>query len=283
MTQLDSTTFTWIDSGVYRGTPVEPIAMDEALATAMGQPDATPIIHLWVYDKAFYLGRRDAKLPHLEETLRTYSKQGYSALLRSSGGACVPLDAGVLNMAILFPSCQLTIEELYKLVATMLQVGLQDYGQIEVGEVLDSYCVGDYDFAFDGKKIGGMAQRRTRHGSILQLCINVEGSGLERGKLMEEFYQQAGLYEMEKASRPVPAVRKETIGSISEHLGRPISVEEVKDRLFEAFITQWRATKGPLFLSKEQKATAIQHLTGRLGLFSYTAEEINLPTWILQK
>lgn len=275
--------FTWIDSGIYRQSPVEPIALDEALATAMKEPNAKPIIHLWIYDKAFWLGRRDAKLPHLEQALKAYSYEGYSALLRSSGGACVPLDSGVLNMAILFPQCNLAIDDFYKLAAEILSVGLADYGKIELGEVVDSYCVGDYDFALAGKKIGGMAQRRTRYGSILQLCINIEGSGIERGALMEDFYHQAGLYEMEVAQRPVPAVRKETIGSISEHMGRAISVDEVKEQLYSAISNKWTAPKGELPLTEADKEVAIQHLTGRLGLFSYTAAEIQQSDWRLLK
>lgn len=270
----------WMDSGLHTQSPVYPIAMDEALANSMSIADAKPIVHLWVYERALFLGRRDAKLPQLESALRTTASKGYGALLRSSGGACVPLDAGVLNIAILLPNLSVTIDEFFRLAATLLQDGLRPYGTIEVGEVTGSYCVGDYDFAINGKKIGGMAQRRTRYGSILQLCINIEGSGLERGLLMEKFYQEAGLYLMEN-NKPIPSIDPHTIGSISELVKREVSIEEVKASLWNSFSQTHEAEQVPFQLNVTGFEQARRHLQDKLQLFSYTAREIMEEHWHL--
>lgn len=50
------TPFRWMDSGVYRDSPLQPLIYDEALAASMNLPDRLPVIHLWVYDKALFFG-----------------------------------------------------------------------------------------------------------------------------------------------------------------------------------------------------------------------------------
>jgi octanoyl-[GcvH]:protein N-octanoyltransferase len=270
--------FRWMDSGLYRESPLQPLIHDEALAAAMRLPDPLPVIHLWVYDKALYLGRRDAKLPRLESALRCFGEYGYGCVLRSSGGACVPLDAGVLNLACLLPVTSISIDAFFRLVSNLLQVGLRDFGELHFGEVTGSYCAGDYDFAIRGKKIGGMAQRRTRHGSILQLCINVEES--PRGELMEVFYEQAGLAEME-TNRPIPYIDGTTIGSIAGLTGRPVTVDDVKQRLLVAIRREWKVTVEPFSVPGHLVEEAERHLANRLGLFAFQASELQAPDWRL--
>ncbi|GAA4701464.1 lipoyl protein ligase domain-containing protein [Brevibacillus fulvus] len=270
--------FRWMDSGTHTSSPMVPLAFDEAFANQMGLPHACPLIHLWIYDKAFFLGRRDAKLPKLAEALRYYAKLGYGAVLRSSGGACVPLDSGVLNLAIHLPDTTIAIDHFFQLVQQMLTIGLADFGDIRFGEVTGSYCAGEYDFSINGKKIGGMAQRRTRHGSILQLCINVTDQ--PRGPLMEQFYQFAGLAEMDK-NKPIPAIDGSTAGSLQETSPLPFSVEEVKARLFRSLQHAWPIEQVPFSLPLQAFEQARAHLQERLGLFAFQADEMTGADWSL--
>jgi len=272
--------FQWMDSGTHTGTPIEPLALDEAFARAMSEPGAKPLIHLWIYDSALFLGRRDAKLPHLEAALRQMGAEGYGAVLRSSGGACVPLDAGVVNMAFLLPDTSISIDSFFQLVASMLEVGLHSYGKVTFGEVTGSYCVGDYDFACDGKKIGGMAQRRTRHGSILQLCINVDD--LPRGELMERFYRIAGLADM-NSGKPIPHINGATIGSLAAATGLSLQAAEVKEALFTSISSQWNVVYTPFVTPTTHVEDARQHLTEKLGLFSFQAKELQHADWTLPR
>lgn len=270
--------FQWIDSGTHTGSPIEPLVLDEAFARAMSEPGAMPLIHLWIYERALFLGRRDAKLPHLQEALRLMGQEGYGAVLRSSGGACVPLDSGVVNMAFLLPDTTISIDSFFQLVASMLQVGLCSYGEVTFGEVTGSYCVGDYDFACDHKKIGGMAQRRTRHGSILQLCINVDHR--PRGELMERFYAHAGLAEME-TNKPIPQIDGSTIGSLAEAIGRTLLAAEVKEEILAAISKYWNVANIPFVAPAKHVEAARVHLTEKLGLFSYQAEDLQKADWTL--
>ncbi|MFM1650908.1 lipoate--protein ligase family protein [Brevibacillus sp. B_LB10_24] len=262
-----------MDSGIHTANPIDPLAFDEALANSLGKPGALPIIHLWIYDRALYLGRRDARLPYLSQGLKFAAERGFGCVLRSSGGACVPLDAGVLNVAILLPDTRISIDDFFRLSAAIISTGLESYGPVEIGEVAGSYCAGDYDFAISGKKLGGMAQRRTRHGSILQLCINVEGSGLERGELMDNFYREAGLAEMLQ-NKPIPWIDPATIGSLSELTGRSVTLSEAKEHLLAACEKFWAVEKVPFSLPVADFSEARTHLTERLGLYGYSSEEL---------
>ncbi|MDR7318752.1 lipoate--protein ligase family protein [Brevibacillus nitrificans] len=272
--------FHWMDSGTYQESPLEPLVRDEALAASLRNPNASGVIHLWVYDQALYLGRRDAKLPHLEKALRQFGKAGFGCVLRSSGGACVPLDAGVLNVACLLPDTTISIDSFFSFVAQLLQVGLRDFGTLQFGEVAGSYCAGEYDFSLKGKKIGGMAQRRTRFGSILQLCINVDER--PRGEWMERFYQIAGLDEMEN-HKPIPRIDGSTVGSIAGLTGKLVSVEDVKARLLSTIRTEWPVTPTPFTLQNDLHQDAHEHLSQRLHLFSFTAKELTASDWVLPK
>lgn len=272
--------FRWMDSGIYRESPLEPLIRDEALTASMQEASAGPVIHLWVYDQALYLGRRDAKLPHLEHALRQFGQRGFGCVLRSSGGACVPLDAGVLNLACLLPDTSISIDSFFAFVAQLLHVGLQDYGSLAFGEVAGSYCAGEYDFSIHGKKIGGMAQRRTRHGSILQLCIQVDER--PRGDLMELFYQQAGLDVME-SNKPIPRIDGSTVGSIAGMTGKSVCVDDVKERLLAAIQTEWLIKPVPFSVPQELYQESSHHLAKRLGLFAFTAQELATPDWNLPK
>jgi len=270
--------FRWMDSGTYQESPLEPLIRDEALAASMQSVSPTPVIHLWVYDQALYLGRRDAKLPHLESALHQFGQDGFGCVLRSSGGACVPLDAGVLNLACLLPDTTISIDDFFSFVADLLHVGLRDYGLLQFGEVVGSYCAGEYDFSLHGKKIGGMAQRRTRFGSILQLCINVDDR--PRGEWMERFYELAGLHEME-SHKPIHSIDASTIGSIASLTRKSVSVDEVKERLFSTIRTQWPVIPTPFSAQDELLAESRHHLAQRLRLFSYQAKELASPDWRL--
>lgn len=190
----------------------------------------------------------------------------------------MPLDAGVLNLACLLPDTSISIDAFFRFVSDLLRVGLQEFGEITFGEVTGSYCVGDYDFAIHGKKIGGMAQRRTRHGSILQLCINVEES--PRGPLMESFYREAGLAEMEK-NKPIPDIDGTTIGSIAGLTGRDVTVPEVAQRLLDAIRRTWQVTVEPFSVPAQLVEEAEAHLSKRLGLYAFQAKELQSPDWRL--
>ena len=96
---------------------------------------------------------------------------------------------------------------------------------IEAYEIVGSYCPGSYDLSINGRKFAGISQRRIRRGIAVQVYLCVEGSGAERAGIIRDFYD-AGLQE-EETKFAYPEIKPETMASLSELLGRKITVQEV--------------------------------------------------------
>lgn len=191
-------------------------AMDELLGRrASGGGPA--ICHLWRHPRAFVIGSKDARLPGSPDAVRLMEEQGYSVLVRHSGGAAVPLDPGVVNVSLILPAQSETpgafnddFERMFELIRAALSVYGREVGR---GEVDGSYCPGDYDLHIDGLKICGIAQRRQVGATIVQAFVNVEPSGPERARLVRSFYERAGAGA---APKDYPDVRPETMSSLQE-------------------------------------------------------------------
>jgi octanoyl-[GcvH]:protein N-octanoyltransferase len=175
------------------------------------------VCHLWRHPRAFVIGSKDSRLPGAAGAVKWLERQGYSVLVRNSGGAAVPLDQGVVNVSLILPiDAQIPqgfyadFERMYSLIRRTLSA----FGcEITRGEVAGSYCPGDYDLQVDGLKFCGIAQRRQVRAMIIQAFVIAEGSGSERAELVKAFYDRAGV-----GAEPedYPFVRPEVMTSLQE-------------------------------------------------------------------
>ncbi|WP_256758546.1 lipoate--protein ligase family protein [Cohnella sp. WQ 127256] len=173
-----------------------PFALDELLGrqTGAGGPS---VCHLWRHPRAFVIGTKDSRLTGAAEAVRWLKDRGYDVLVRNSGGAAVPLDLGVINVSLIMPidekdtrGFHADFERMY----VMIRQALAGHGySIQRGEVVGSYCPGDYDLHIEGLKFCGIAQRRQVRAMIIQAFIIVEGSGAARAELVKAFYDRAGV------------------------------------------------------------------------------------------
>ncbi|WP_229263553.1 lipoate--protein ligase family protein [Cohnella cholangitidis] len=212
-------------------------ALDELLGrqTGNGGPAAC---HLWRHPRAFVIGSKDSRLPGAADAVKWLERQGYSVLLRNSGGAAVPLDQGVVNVSLILPidaripqRFHADFERMYSLIRRTLSA----YGcEVTRGEVAGSYCPGDYDLRVDGLKFCGIAQRRQVRAMIIQAFVIVDGSGSERAELVKAFYDRAGV-----GTEPddYPFVRPEVMTSLQE---RGIAGVEGAEAFTEAIIRHLR-------------------------------------------
>lgn len=171
-----------------------PFAYEEVECRRVGNGESPPLLHLWRHNKAFILGLRDRKLPYAPLAMRWLEEQGYAVTVRHSGGAAVPLDAGVVNISIILPKPQGAIDfrDDFKTMVQLIEHSLKPYTQaIQTGEIKGSYCPGDFDLSIQGQKFCGIAQRRQTQAFIVQAFVVVEGSGAQRAKLVQQFYQIA--------------------------------------------------------------------------------------------
>jgi len=209
-------------------TSGEPLSGDVALPFAVDELEcanvaagAPPLLHLWRHRKALVLGLRDRRLPRASCAMEAFRREGYSVMVRNSGGAVVPLDEGVLNVTMVVPLSAggVAVRREFAAMAEAVKaaVGRLDDGLgIDVGEVAGSYCPGDFDLSVGGRKFCGIAQRRKLGACAVQAFINVEGDGAARARAAARFYRTAG---GDGPDGPVP-VRPESTAGLAEWSGR---------------------------------------------------------------
>lgn len=204
-----------------------PFACEEWLCRAAGEGSIpVPAVHLWRHERAFVLGLRDSRLPNAEEAMAWLEREGYRVMVRNSGGAAVPLDHGVVNIALIRRNDpgRLNMNEDFQTMADMIAKELLPFGvTFDTGEVSGSYCPGEYDLSIMGRKFCGLAQRRQLRGYSVQAFVNAEGGSAARASVVREFYRRAGGSGGSLAvSQGALDVHTDVMGSLTElHAGFP--------------------------------------------------------------
>lgn len=207
-------------SHIMTGDILFPFAFDEVSARKVGQEMLGPIVHLWRHQRAFVLGARDAKLQNAGDAVRWLENSGYRTAVRNSGGAAVPLDPGVVNISLILPIPQgsLNVHRHFELMADLIRESLPHpvSDSVETGEIGGSYCPGEFDVSMAGKKFCGIAQRRQTRAVVVQAFVLVEGSGEERATAARTFYDIAARGSTES---DYPSVTPKAMASLSELAG----------------------------------------------------------------
>lgn len=194
-----------------------PFALDEVIAKRVGEGSLPPVVHLWRHRRAFVLGLRDRRLPQALEMMNVLEEKGFSVTVRNSGGAAVPLDPGVMNISLICPNPTRNLEfhQDFELMYEIIQGALQQLGHsVKKGEIVGSYCPGDYDLSVNGQKFCGIAQRRQIGAYIVQAFVVVTGDGQERARLVKSFYEGAASY----MDKDYVQVEMDSMGSLSQLL-----------------------------------------------------------------
>lgn len=222
-------------SVVLTGDVHEAFAIDEIESERVAAGER-PLLHVWRHDKALVLGLRDRRLPQAKEAMNRYVEQGWSVMVRNSGGALVPLDAGVLNLTLIQPNPPGTVRihddfgQMAELIADAVQL-VQERADVRTGEIAGAYCPGDYDLSISGVKFCGIAQRRRLGAYAIQAFIVVEGVGASRAAVASEFYRMA-----EGKDR----IAVQSMGSLSQLLGIPVSAKQFADAIKQAVMLRFR-------------------------------------------
>ncbi|MBB3112502.1 octanoyl-[GcvH]:protein N-octanoyltransferase [Paenibacillus phyllosphaerae] len=207
----------WDHSAVpMEGDVLLPFGYEEWLCQEIGKGTLPPGVHLWRHRRAAVLGLRDRRLPHAEAAMQELAGDGWSVAVRNSGGAFVPLDEGVVNLALMLPNPEGKFShhaDFHRMVE-LLELTLAAWGlQAEAGEVQGAYCPGEYDVAVRGRKFCGIAQRRQVRASSVQAFVVASGSGAYLAGLAKNFYETAsgGLAGLE-----YPEVELSSTASLAE-------------------------------------------------------------------
>jgi len=149
-------------------TPVENLALDEALLDELDEEDGDPVLRFWESGRLFVvLGA--ACSPVHDVHLSACEQDGVPVLRRASGGGTVLQGPGCLSYAFVLP-IQLH-PQLGTIRSTNQFVLERIAGALRRWEPSTTFH-GISDLAISGRKISGNAQRRTRrailfHGTIL--------------------------------------------------------------------------------------------------------------------
>ncbi|CAH1214293.1 hypothetical protein PAECIP111892_04002 [Paenibacillus auburnensis] len=227
-----------------------PFAYEETLCRDIGAGAVPPSLHLWSHPGGVALGLRDSKLPLAAAAMAELEGAGIRTAVRHSGGAAVPLDAGIVNVSLILPKApgKLDFHDDFRLLASLIAEAAavshpQAAARIRAGEIAGSYCPGDFDLAIGGRKFCGIAQRRQSSAYFVHAFVVVSGSGQERGELIRGFYETASGGD---ESLVYPRVRPETIAALGE-LGGPDAAA-----VFAAGIRQAAASRGVQLTSAAQ-------------------------------
>ncbi|HSJ38223.1 MAG TPA: lipoate--protein ligase family protein [Planococcus sp. (in: firmicutes)] len=211
---------------------LESFAADDTLCELVGSGKSLPTVRTWVHDHTVVLGIQDTRLPHIETGMQELKERGFTPIVRNSGGLAVVLDEGVLNISIVLSEKDNSIDipAGYELMLELVRTLFPD-AEIDAYEIVGSYCPGSYDLSIGGRKFAGISQRRLRRGIAVQVYLCVEGSGADRAELIRDFYAKGIAGEETKFD--YPAIQPEVMASLSELLGKVITVQEVVIDLYE--------------------------------------------------
>lgn len=214
---------------------LQSFAMDDTLCTAIGAGQSDPTARSWVHHQTVVLGIQDTKLPFLSDALEVLEEEGYRYIVRNSGGLAVVLDEGVLNLSLVFPDSEkgIDINRGYDAMWLLVKDMFKEFEvEIEAKEITQSYCPGSYDLSINDQKFAGISQRRIRNGVAVQVYLCVSGSGSERARLIQRFYE-TGLKDG-TSKFTFPTIDPEVMASLSELLGVELSIQDVMLRFLQS-------------------------------------------------
>lgn len=248
----------------WSGEILYPFAIDEVECERVGHGEG-PALHLWTHSQALVVGIRDGKLPHALGTMEQLEQEGVCVGVRHSGGAAVPLDAGVLNVSLILPkpAGAMDFREDFVKMVHMMDLTVSACGmKLHQGEVVGSYCPGDYDLSIEGRKFCGIAQRRQTRAIAIQAFILVEGYGEERVKRAQTFYKSA-VGSVEESRHCYPKVVSGTMASLSESGPAKLTVEGFKEILLNQLMKQGIALEKAEWPDEEKIAAALSSIRRR--------------------
>ena len=120
----------------------------------------------------------------------------------------------------------LSIDEAFEQMTQLIQLAVDPEGlSIESYEVVDSYCPGSYDIVINGKKVGGIAQRRFKTGLTTAAYLGVNGDQGARGEAIREFYR------IGDGDDSYPTVNPDSMTTLSALTGQDLTVDDIIQRI----------------------------------------------------
>jgi octanoyl-[GcvH]:protein N-octanoyltransferase len=214
---------------------------------AAGELPPTLRIHRPGDEVAF--GRQDVASPNYEAAARAAREAGFAAVERLAGGRAAVFHHGTIALARAYPDPQppkrtyARFEEVSGQIANALRsLGVD----ARVGEIPGEYCPGAYSVNARGEaKLAGIGQRMIRGGAHVGGVIVVSG-GRRVAEVLEPVYEALEL-DWDPG----------TSGSISDELGREVSLDEAEENLISEIGKSYELTEAELDSETLELASAV--------------------------
>lgn len=198
-----------------------------------------PIINFWTMDKTVILGMADQRLNSLSSGLTFLKDNNYKYFVRNSGGLAVVNDSGVLNVSIFLPRDKdndLSINDGYQLMVNLVQNTFPSI-TIDVKEIADSYCPGDFDLSINNQKFAGISQRRVSNGIVIMAYFSVNGNQIQRSELLKNFYEKG---DHINSSFDYPEINISSMANLDTLINQPLSINEFKQMLLTTLSQKYK-------------------------------------------
>lgn len=202
--------------------------LGEAAAAAVGAGVAPPTILILRPRPHALLGPKDVRLPHVAAGVEVLREAGLPVFRRAAGGTAVVVDDGSLIFAVARP-CRdfVAIRRNFEEMTVGVRLALRRMGlEAEFGEAPGAFCAGPYDLMVNGRKIAGVAQTVRRGVALVSGVLLVSQDPRPATELLNRFYAAAG---------GAPDLTTDHVTTVSELLGRLVSMEEVEAALAAGF------------------------------------------------
>ncbi|MDN6362176.1 MAG: lipoate--protein ligase family protein [Tetragenococcus koreensis] len=261
-----------LDQKVFtKETAMIPFALTDVLTETAGETN-TNLLHFWQFEQTFILGMKDTRVDHLSAGIDVIKDNGYDPVIRNAGGLGVISDQGVLNISWIFPKEQISIDQAYEKMVTLIQKAIPEL-DIKAYEISHSYCPGKFDLSVEGKKIAGIAQRRVKEGTAVMMYLSVFGNQNKRSEIVQEFYQKSLAENYGKNG--YPDVWPSSMTTLSEVLHRPLTIQETKRRFLQALKIDEPAQNALNWIEENEQANQFEKKMKSMQQRNKQLEEIN--------
>jgi lipoate-protein ligase A len=175
----------------------EQLRIEQAIFEDLAQAQAPRRLRLWRPLPALIATLGEANQPHFAQAAARAAGRGLAVWVRPSGGGAVCLGPGSLVVSHFYRSPRNDIDSSYRQFAALLTEAVAALDvTLREEHVLGAYCDGRFDLAWQGRKVGGIAQRRRFRDGVAHVWIHavlaVEATALRYPEAVSEFYADLG-------------------------------------------------------------------------------------------
>jgi lipoate-protein ligase A len=230
--------------------PVEQMALDEVLATEVGEGRRQPTLRIWEWEEpAVVIGSFQSMKNEVDA--ENAKKYGFDVVRRISGGGAMFMEAGsVVTYSIYAPADLvqgMSFADSYAFLDEWVLVALQSLG-------IDAFYQPLNDITSPKGKIGGAAQKRLGSGAVLHhVTMSYDMDGQKMTEVLRIGREKLSDKGIASAAKRVDPLRSQT----------GLTRAEIIERMKETFTRLYGATPGEI--TPEEYAAAAKLVAEKFG------------------